>query len=76
MRNLYIRPTGEFELHSNQILKVLRPLSGLTYACDYWADTIRRHFENDIGMTAVTGEVALFFKINTWRTGRYDLLLR
>jgi nucleoside diphosphate kinase len=58
MRNVYIRPTGEFELHSKQILKLLRPLYGLTDAGDYWADTIRRHFEKDIGMTSVTGDAA------------------
>jgi Reverse transcriptase (RNA-dependent DNA polymerase) len=62
MRDVYIGPSGEFELQPNQVLKLLKPLYGLADSGDYWGSTLREHFENDLGMTSTTGDAALFFK--------------
>jgi hypothetical protein len=35
MRDVYIKPSAEFELNANQVLKFLRPLYGLADSGDY-----------------------------------------
>lgn len=65
LRDVYIKPTGEFELPPNTLLKLLRPLYGLPDAGDYWHATFARHMQNDLGMTQTFGDLALFFNTLT-----------
>ena len=62
MRDVYIKPSPEFKLSPNQLLKLLKPLYGLADSGDYWGRTLRKHLLNDIGMSASTTDGALFFK--------------
>jgi Reverse transcriptase (RNA-dependent DNA polymerase) len=58
MRDVHVTPTDEFELRPDQVLKLLKPLYGLSDSGDYWGATIRRHFDEDLGMTGLTGDAA------------------
>lgn len=59
MRDVFIKPSREFELAPNQLLKLLKPLYGLPDSCDYWHTTFAAHIENDLGMVA---DQSTFFK--------------
>lgn len=49
MRDIYIKPTQEFELGADKVLKLLKPLYGLSDSGDYWGSKFlnisRRHWE-------------------------------
>jgi Reverse transcriptase (RNA-dependent DNA polymerase) len=62
MRDVYLSPSKEFELGADEVLKLLKPLYGLCDSGDYWSKTLGDHLRNDLGMTATTGDPALFFK--------------
>lgn len=63
MRDIYIRPSKEFKLNSNQLLKLLKPLYGLSESGDYWHETFFKHLHEDFGMTPTAGDLSFFFKI-------------
>ena len=50
LRDVYLKPGKEFELPTNHILKLLRPLYGLVDSGDYWNETFSNHIKNDLGM--------------------------
>jgi hypothetical protein len=58
MRDVYVTPTEEFELRPDQVLKLLKPLYGLSDSRDYWGATMRRHFDEDLVLTGLTGDAA------------------
>ena len=60
MRDVYIKPTGEFELNQGKFLKWLKPLYGLAGNGDYWGGTIRNNIKQDLNMTGTTGDGAFF----------------
>ena len=62
MRDVYIKPAGEFELNQGKLLKLLKPLYGLADSGDYWGRTIRNHIKEDLNMTGTTSDGAFFFK--------------
>ena len=62
MREVYIKPTGEFELNQDKLLKLIKPLYGLADSGDYWGRTISNHIKQDLNMTETTGDGAFFFK--------------
>jgi Reverse transcriptase (RNA-dependent DNA polymerase) len=64
MRDVYVTPTDKFELRPDQVLKLLKPLYGLSDSRDYWEATMRRLFDEDLGMTGLTGDAAMFIKTN------------
>ena len=60
MRDLYVKPNGEFELGHNQLLKLLKPLYGLADGGDYWGKTFAQHLLDDLGMVPTTLDPALY----------------
>ena len=62
MRDVYIKPTGEFELNQGKLLKLLKPLYGLADRGDYWGRTISNHIKEDLNMTGTTSDGAFFFR--------------
>ena len=63
MRDVYVKPNGEFELAPNQLLKLLKPLYGLADSGDYWGQTFSQHLADDLGMIPTTIDPALYSKI-------------
>ena len=63
MREVYVKPTKEFKLNSDQLLKLLKPLYGLSDSGDYWHVTFANHLKNDLGMSPAAGDLSLFFKM-------------
>ena len=61
-RDVYIKPSAEFGLCPNRILKLLIPLYGLADSGDHWGRSLRDHLLKDIGMSAGTTDGALFFR--------------
>jgi Reverse transcriptase (RNA-dependent DNA polymerase) len=62
MRDVYVTPTDEFELRPDQVLKLLTPMYVLSDSGGYWGATMRHHFDEDLGMTILTGDAAMFVK--------------
>lgn len=63
MRDVYVKPTKEFELAPNQILKLLKPLYGLAESGEYWGKTISEHLRKELGMETLVGDEAVFMKL-------------
>jgi hypothetical protein len=63
IRDVYIKPSAEFELNANQVLKLLRPLYGLADSGDYWGSTLLNHLKKELGMKQTVGNPAMFFKM-------------
>jgi hypothetical protein len=63
MRDVYIKPSAEFELNATQMLKLLRPLYGLADSGDYWGSTLLNHLNEELGMKQTVGDPAMFFKM-------------
>ena len=63
MREVYIRPTKEFRLNENQLLRLLKPLYGLTDAGDYWDVTMTNHLKKDLNMSQASLYISFFFKM-------------
>lgn len=65
-RSVYIQPKRKdlviFRLQQEQLFELIRPLYGLCGAGDYWGHTIIDHLANDIKMTCLAGNPALFVK--------------
>ena len=62
LRDVYIKPTKEFELPPNALLKLLKPLYDLPDAGDYWHVTFAQHIRDDLEMKRSGGDLPLFFK--------------
>ncbi len=63
MREVYARPTKEFCLPSDQLLRLLKPLYGLPDSGDYWHSTFAKHLRDDLLMSCTAGDLSLFFKV-------------
>ena len=63
MREIYIRPTKEFRLNENQLLRLLKTLYGLTDAGDYWDVTMTNHLKKDLNMSQASLDISIFFKM-------------
>ena len=61
LRDVYVKPTKEFELTPNVLFKLLRPLYGLPDAGDYWHMKFANHLRDDLHMRDTIGDLSLFF---------------
>jgi Reverse transcriptase (RNA-dependent DNA polymerase) len=62
MRQVFLRPSKEFELPPGKLLKLQKPLYGLADSGDYWYNTMSKHIKDDIGMKSTTGDMSFFYK--------------
>lgn len=62
MRDVYIKPSQEFELGPYHLLKLLKPLYGLSDSGDYWHVTFAKHIQQDLGMVKMIGDMSAFYK--------------
>jgi Reverse transcriptase (RNA-dependent DNA polymerase) len=62
-RDVYIKPSAEFELNANQVLKLLRAFYGLADSGDYWGSTLLNHLKEELRMKQTVGDPATFFKM-------------
>lgn len=67
-RQLYLRPRREdmhlFDLAEGKLFKINLPLYGVCDAGDYWYVTFTAHIEQDLAMTPLTSDPALYYKRN------------
>lgn len=62
MRDVYLKPSKEFELSSDQLVKLLKPLYGLADSGGYWNVTMAKHREDDLGLKHTAGDMSLFLR--------------
>lgn len=62
MTNVYVKATEEFSLFLDVLLKLLKPLYGLSDSGDYWHETFSSHFVEELAMKPTCGDLSLFFK--------------
>lgn len=60
LRDVSVKPPDEFQLSSDQLLKLLKPLYGITYAGDYWYNTLTKLLHSDLKILPRTGDRFLF----------------
>ena len=63
MRDVYLKPSKEFGLAPDRLIKLPKPLYGLADSGDYWGRTLSEHLLKDIGMKKTLGDGALFYKM-------------
>lgn len=56
-RNVYVLSPEEFQLRSDQLLKLLNLLYGLSDSADYWHKTFVRHITRDLSMKLSTSDL-------------------
>ena len=61
MRNVYLKPSKEFGLAPDKLLKLQKPLYGLAGSGDYWGKTLSEHLLKCIGMKTTLGGGDLFY---------------
>lgn len=49
------------KLNPDELLQSLKPIYGLTGAGNYWIEALKKHISEDLGMTATTRDLSLFF---------------
>ena len=62
IRDVYLKPGKDFEISGNRLLKLLRPLYGLSDSGDYWNTTFSKHIKEDLKMTPTIEDYSFFFK--------------
>lgn len=66
-RDVCVKSPAEFQLRPNEIMKLTKPLYGLTDSGDYWNHTMNLHLLEDLEMTPTTGNLSLFFNRSNGR---------
>jgi Reverse transcriptase (RNA-dependent DNA polymerase) len=65
MRKIFLQPAKNdldyFEMTSDEVLQLLRPLYGLADAGDYWNVTMVDHMLNDLGLARTDSDLSLFY---------------
>lgn len=62
IRDVYLKPGKDFEIEGRKLLKLLRPLYGLSDSGDYWNTTFSEHIKKSLGMTTTLEDYSFFFK--------------
>jgi hypothetical protein len=63
LRDLYVKPPQEsIHLRQNELLKLLKPLYGLSDAGDYWSQTLSSFLTQQLRLKQATGDFSLFFR--------------
>lgn len=62
IRDIYLQPGKDLEIHGDILFKLLRPLYGLSDSGDYWQTTFSGHIKNDLKMSEALSDYSLFFK--------------
>ena len=62
MRDVYIKPSREFTLGPDQVLKLLKSLYGLADSGDYCGRTLKRYLIEELGMKQNITDGAFFFQ--------------
>lgn len=62
LRDVYLRPSKELSIPAGYILKLLRPLYGLSDSGDYWSATFSKDVKDDLGMKTSASYMDFFFK--------------
>ena len=60
-RDVYIKPPKELKLEGDEVLKLLKPLYGLSDSGDYWKKTFHLHMRDDLHMHTLTGDPCFFY---------------
>lgn len=61
-REIYVRPPVEFQLSSDKLLRLDKPLYGLSDAGDYWHETFAKHLKGELRMNSTTGYLSLYIR--------------
>nr|AHF58602.1 polyprotein [Chondrus crispus] len=61
-REVYLRPPPELKLAKDRVLKLIKPLYGLSESGDYWGSTSSRHHTLDLGMRQTCGDLSLYYR--------------
>jgi len=65
-RTLYLEPRNEdrhlFSLADDEVLLLVRPLDGVCDAGDYWHATLQKHVREDLRMTPLSSDPALYMR--------------
>jgi len=65
-RTLYLDPRPEdrhlFDITDEEVLLLVRPLYGVCDAGDYWFVTLQRHVRDDLLMTPLSSDPALYMR--------------
>lgn len=59
---MYIKPSREYELQSDQVPKLSKTLYGLADSGDYWISILRNQLVNGLGIESSINDAAIFFK--------------
>jgi Reverse transcriptase (RNA-dependent DNA polymerase) len=65
VRDVYLDPKQDraaFPHSSDQVLKLRKPLYGLSDAGDYWQATLGRHMRADLKMHPTAGDISMFYR--------------
>lgn len=61
-RSVFLHPPEDLGIPSTAMLKLSKPLYGLSDAGDYWCSTLRHHLTNNLTMTQSLPDPAIFLK--------------
>lgn len=63
MSDVYVKEPDELQLQPEELLKLLKPLYGMSDSGNYWNHTFARHRRDDFQLTPTTVYFSLFTKI-------------
>lgn len=61
-RTVYVRPTTDFELPENRLLKLLKPLYGLSESGDAWLQRYNGYLTKNLNLEKTDGDMSFYYK--------------
>ena len=61
-RTVYVRPTPDFELPENSLLKLLKPLYGLSESGDAWFQRYNGYLTKNLKLEQTDGDMSCYYK--------------